>query len=163
MGNFHLTDAEAHALVQYFQAWDAAEIPEADPLLRDEALAARREQVLAVLGYVLDRSVGCVQCHYVEGRPSAGAEAGQTYNAGPDLSRVYERLRPNWLRAWMDNPGAIYPGTVMVQVQQIPQQSRPELFRDRADWLDAIVQLLLRWDYWREDPEVRRVLGAGRN
>lgn len=50
--------------------------------------------------------LGCVNCHDFNGHVSSGTR-------GPDMVEMTERLRPEWFRRWLRNPGRIQPGTAM--------------------------------------------------
>ena len=49
---------------------------------------------------------GCITCHRWGDRPSLGIQ-------GPDLSNIAARLQEGWLRAYLVNPAAYRPGTLM--------------------------------------------------
>ncbi|MBI3726079.1 cytochrome c, partial [bacterium] len=56
--------------------------------------------------------VNCQKCHLVRGQVPAG-----TVDAlAPDLDRVRERLRPEYLQEWIENPKGLIPGTKMTQL-----------------------------------------------
>ncbi|MBI3272895.1 MAG: c-type cytochrome [Planctomycetes bacterium] len=55
-------------------------------------------------GRRLVESLGCLACHEVEGRGG---------KAGPDLSRVGEKLRYPYLRHWLQLPAVVRPDTAM--------------------------------------------------
>ncbi|MFN3484823.1 MAG: c-type cytochrome [Planctomycetota bacterium] len=52
--------------------------------------------------------LSCIACHDFQGRASLGTR-------GPDMVQMYERLRPEWFRRWMRDPGRLQPGTAMPQ------------------------------------------------
>jgi transcriptional regulator with XRE-family HTH domain len=82
----------------------------------------------------------CFQCHFDDGvAPNADPIAW-----GPDLVRVRERLREDWVYRWMENPSRIYPGTAMPgnflsdppQYQAVyPDSSNPQQINAVVDWL----------------------------
>ena len=49
---------------------------------------------------------GCITCHRWGDRPSLGIQ-------GPDLSNIAARLQEGWLRAYLIDPAAYRPGTLM--------------------------------------------------
>jgi mono/diheme cytochrome c family protein len=56
--------------------------------------------------------INCQKCHIVRGQSPAG-----TVDAwAPDLARIRERLRPDYLQNWIANPKTIIPGTKMAQL-----------------------------------------------
>ena len=50
-------------------------------------------------GCRLVEEYGCTNCH----KPEAVAKAAEV-RQGPDLTRVGERLKPDWIYAWLKNP-----------------------------------------------------------
>lgn len=74
-------------------------------------------------GYELFIKAECLSCHIWEGR-KPGQEDPSSW--GPDLSRVRNRIRPEWFEAWVLNPKAIVPGTKMSQ--QFGPGKYPEYF-----------------------------------
>jgi cytochrome c2 len=50
--------------------------------------------------------LGCITCHDVRGNPATGLR-------GPDLALAQRRLRPEYLRRWLEDPAAVQPGTRM--------------------------------------------------
>jgi len=53
-----------------------------------------------------DKALNCVNCHNFNGKPSPT-------NRGIDLMTSYQRLRPEWFRSFLLNPGALRPRIVM--------------------------------------------------
>ena len=49
---------------------------------------------------------GCIECHDFRGRSSRGVR-------GPEMTEMYERIRPEWYRRWLRQPLRIQPGTAM--------------------------------------------------
>ncbi len=90
-----------------------------------------------------DRTTGCLTCHYVGGEaPRGGPEAA--YKFGPELGKVYTRLRPRWLYEWIADPAVIYPSTVMTQYDYsaLLPKHHPNAKRDGAD---GATEVLLNW------------------
>ena len=58
-------------------------------------------------------SAKCIGCHSVGGLSYVVNPADKAAVHGPDLRRVHERLRPDWLRLWLQNPKWITPYTSM--------------------------------------------------
>jgi cytochrome c1 len=57
---------------------------------------------------------GCIRCH----RHSAVADLGLSLEVGPELTRLGDPAsglpaEPSYLRAWLKDPGAIRPNTIM--------------------------------------------------
>jgi cytochrome c2 len=67
----------------------------------------------------------CVKCHVVAGKLPEGQEPA---NMAPDLAKVPERLRPDWLTLWLKNPAHIQPGTRMPT--NFPEKADENAFPD---------------------------------
>lgn len=67
-----------------------------------------REKLLRPAGRELlgDKGLNCVACHHFNGKASTG-------NQGIDLLTSYPRLQSAWFNAYVRNPGAFRPRTVM--------------------------------------------------
>jgi mono/diheme cytochrome c family protein len=85
--------ADADALLQ---------APELTPPNRQENRPFR-DAARALLG---DKGLNCVACHNFNGKDSPGFK-------GLDLATSYQRLQPGWFAAYLKNPLAFRPGTVM--------------------------------------------------
>jgi mono/diheme cytochrome c family protein len=55
-----------------------------------------------------ENGLSCITCHDFAGAKSLGTR-------GPDMTQMYERMRPEWFRRWMREPSRIQPGTAMPQ------------------------------------------------
>lgn len=66
-------------------------------------------------GRFLVEEHGCVKCH------AAGESFRLAERAGPNLTKIGERTTPGWLDAWLKDPHALRPNTVM-----------PKMFADDA-------------------------------
>ncbi len=75
-------------------------------LLKDRP-AGFLETVARDHGRFLVEEHGCVKCH--------AADANQKFaeHTGPNLTKIGERTRPGWLDAWLKDPHALRPNTVM--------------------------------------------------
>lgn len=51
--------------------------------------------------------LGCINCHDFAGHRSAGDLRG------PDMTEMHARVRTDWLRRWLLDPGRMQPGTAM--------------------------------------------------
>lgn len=51
--------------------------------------------------------LACLSCHDFKGAKSGGDLRG------PDLARVHDRIRPEWIARWLRDPAQISPGTAM--------------------------------------------------
>ena len=59
-------------------------------------------------GRLLYNELGCVNCH--------GGETGLPALRGPALATVTQRVRSEWIRKFVADPGSVHPGAVMPQV-----------------------------------------------
>ena len=55
----------------------------------------------------------CIGCHAVGGREFVAKPGDTKVTHAPDLERVSQRLRPDWLTVWISNPAWITPYTKM--------------------------------------------------
>ncbi len=101
MPTFEFTEAETNAITQYFAVQDQAPYPYEPKVARDAAMVA--------VGKDLFARWQCVKCHVVAGKlPNQ-----ELANMAPDLAKVPERLRADWLTLFLADPGRILPGTRM--------------------------------------------------
>jgi HEAT repeat protein/cytochrome c2 len=101
MPKFNLSAEEIDALVEYFRARDGATPDDAAGRLTEAQIDARYP-ALAEADRLL--RTGCKQCHMIDG---AGGDMSV------DLTEVHKRLQRPWLRAFLLEPGSIYPQSVM--------------------------------------------------
>ncbi len=125
MPRFNMSPEEATKLVNYFAARDDAEFPYAfTNEKRSDHLAEKNAEYQTLLQQVAPEDTGtrlehalrivinkqyCVQCHIVGDFVPTKEERGK----GPDLTRIYQRLRPDYLRQWIARPTSILPYTGM--------------------------------------------------
>jgi mono/diheme cytochrome c family protein len=101
MPTFEFTEEEKNAITRYFAAMDKAPYPyDPKPTLDATTVAAGKD---------LFGKWQCVKCHVVAGKLPNQDPA----NMAPDLAKVPERLRADWLSQWLADPGRIMPGTRM--------------------------------------------------
>jgi mono/diheme cytochrome c family protein len=103
MPTFGFTEEELTALNRYFDnlskqeiSYGGIETPETTP----EKLAA---------GKKLFDTFQCVKCHQV----SAESAAMGTSFLAPDLTISKKRLKPEWVKKWLEDPQALQEGTMM--------------------------------------------------
>jgi cbb3-type cytochrome oxidase cytochrome c subunit len=153
MPNFRMSSDEASKLVDYFAAKSNAEFPYEYNVRRRGGYLAQLEQAHPnllndAMNIVTDGNY-CVKCHTVgDYQP-----AGDVLALGPDLSEVYRRLRPEYVRRWVANPQRILPYTGMPV--NIPYAPTPPLFGGVSQdlfpgpsvaQLDGLVDLLMNFD-----------------
>jgi cytochrome c551/c552 len=157
MPNFHMTGAEASALVNYFAAIDSAEFPyEYNPRRSSTYLASNEQSHPELLNdamkIVTDGNY-CVKCHAVGDFQPIGA----IRTLGPQLAEVHKRLRPDFVRRWIGNPVRILPYTGMpVNIPYDPHAPHlggvnQALFPGTSvEQLDGVVDLLMNFDEYAQ-------------
>ncbi|MEX2093325.1 MAG: PDZ domain-containing protein [Pirellulales bacterium] len=157
MPNFHMSSAEASALVNYFAAKSDAEFPyEYNQRRRSDYLAQHEQAHPGMLDdamkIVTDGNY-CVKCHSVgDFQPT-----GSVPTLGPQLGDVYRRLRPEFVRRWVGNPVRILPYTGMpLNIPYDPHAANlggvsQSLFPGTSvEQLDGLVDLLMNFDEYAE-------------
>ena len=84
----------------------------------------------------------CWSCHQQGDRKPEGPPEGWA----PDLAMAQERLRPGWIRSWLEDPMRIQPGTRMPQnFPANPEENAfPEILGgDQQAQIDAVTQYML--------------------
>lgn len=166
MPKFNMSSNEASALVNYFAAVDNAEFPyEFQPQRQSAVLTAKENAYQAKSGRKKGASEGlvrfndamqivvnqnyCVKCHMVGDFTPTGSPRA----LAPNLARVYERLRPEYVRDWIANPKTILPYTAMpVNIEYDPAKPNQggvdqKLFHGTSsEQLDGLVDLLMNFD-----------------
>jgi mono/diheme cytochrome c family protein/predicted nucleic acid-binding Zn-ribbon protein len=105
MPTFGLSDDHANQLVSYFNGLSKVDIPYAyidDKKIPSENLDAAR--VLISKDYF-----NCFSCHQQGEKKPEGPVEGWA----PDLTMARQRLNPNWILKWLQDPQKIQPGTKM--------------------------------------------------
>ena len=174
MPRFNMSPGEATALVDYFAARDNVDYPYVYNQERDEELLAAREiRYMARLedpaarageaneGVRLHDAMQivispdfCVKCHIVGDFEPQGADRGKA----PDLARVFERLRPGYIRRWIAKPNGVLPYTGMpVNVPYKPEDlefqggvSQQLYHGTSVEQIDALVDLLMNYDKYAQ-------------
>jgi hypothetical protein len=138
MPQFNMTSDEAGKLANYFAAVDGAAYPYQEvPQRESEYLSAKAENHPHYLSdawklVTMGPPTGfCAGCHAVGGRPFVAGDPTKV-TRGPDLDRVTNRLRPDWLQLWLFNPKLITPYTRMPQNFANDKHVFPELFGGNA-------------------------------
>ena len=172
MPRFNMSPDEATALVNYFAAVDRAEYPyEFDARRQSDHLAAAEAKYQAELKAVgspqagapharfndgmriLTDKNGCIQCHQIGDYSKAPK--------GPDLAKVYQRLRPEYLRNWIAKPSSYLPYTSMQALfKYTPDNPETDGFvvpgvgkylqGTSTEQVDGIVDLLMNYDEYMQ-------------
>ncbi|MEQ1909553.1 MAG: c-type cytochrome [Vicinamibacterales bacterium] len=98
MPTFGLSTGETVQIGAYFRA---VATPNPRPAAPAGATAAAGKELFELLK--------CQQCHVLATIP----KDQPTSNLAPDLRLSHERLQPDWILSWLQNPSAILPGTRM--------------------------------------------------
>jgi cbb3-type cytochrome oxidase cytochrome c subunit len=166
MPKFNMSPQEATMLVNYFAARDSAPYPysyssrqrtehlqqaEAEYLdkLEDAQIQVEGSRLELALNVVTNPNY-CVQCHIVGDFIPTKEERGK----GPDLSQVYKRLRPDYVRNYVAQPTVYLPYTGMpVNIKYdpalpftgslVPQELFPG---DSMDQLEGLIDFLMNYD-----------------
>jgi cytochrome c2 len=103
----------------------------------------------------------CVKCHVVNGQLPPGQEPA---NMAPDLAKVPQRLRPEWLTLWLKNPSSIQPGTRMPSnfPDKAEENAFPEVLGgDQAKQVEAVRAYLLTFGRGGQPAGAPAGAGAG--
>jgi hypothetical protein len=116
MPSFDLKDDEVSAITRYFALVDGGAypfrvVPERAPAYIEAQQKRYRNYVDLGLKIANDEAQ-CGSCH-VRGKQTP--EGKQPSEWAPDLALTPQRLQPEWVLGWLDNPQALYPGTKMPQ------------------------------------------------
>jgi len=115
MPDFHISDEEASALVEYFYALAGQR------LLHDSARPPALSSEDREAGQLLFETLQCAKCH-------SGSISGDLSIAdlAPDLTRTPARLRYGWVLDWIKDPQHLQPGTRMPTFFPLMDDDDPE-------------------------------------
>jgi cytochrome c2 len=135
MPTFQFSEEQINTVTHAFASLDKVPFPYAPrPASDPETIAHGRD---------LFNRWQCVKCHVVAGRLPPGQEPA---NMAPDLAKVNERLRPDWLTLWLKDPARIQPGTRMPSnfPEKAEENAFPEVLGgDQAKQVEAVRAYLL--------------------
>lgn len=168
MPKFNMSSADATKLANYFAAVDKVDYPyEFDPRTRSEHLAAAEKAhpgLLTDAMKIVTNNNYCVKCHYVgDFAPIPNLTAFGTDKAlGPNLDRVFKRIRPEFLHPWVANPKRLLPYTGMPVNVPYGAPVDQALFAGSAEQqLSGLVDLLLNFDrYTQQQTSIRSLIQA---
>jgi hypothetical protein len=147
MPRFNFQSSEAAKLVDYFAAVDGADYPYVyDPRL-DESTLVEKEQsypghLVGAMRIVTNNNY-CVKCHLV----GSYSPPGNPKALAPQLERVHERLRPDYVHDWIANPKRFLPYTGMPVNIPFDAPVSQELYRGTSEQqVDALTDLLMHFD-----------------
>ena len=147
MPRFNFHSAEAAALANYFAAVDGAEYPYVyDARLDESSLdAAERGHPGHLDGAmkIVTNNNYCVKCHLV----GSYSPPGNPKALAPQLERVHERLRPDYVHNWIANPKRYLPYTGMpVNIPYDKPVSQDLYVGTSEQQVDALTDLLMHYD-----------------
>ena len=102
MPNFKLSDDDARDISAFL-------IANSKPLAADTAQLSAKSSPDPAAGASLYGESFCASCHAVQN--AAGNMVGG--DVGPELTRVGNKVKPEWLQAWLRNPRTYDPETAM--------------------------------------------------
>ena len=112
MPNFKLSDDDARDISAFL-------IANSTPLVGDTAPAPSTQKAAdPTAGASLYGESFCASCHAVQN--AAGNVVGG--DVGPELTRIGNKVKPEWLNAWIRNPRTYDPGTAMPHYRFNEQQ-----------------------------------------
>ncbi|HEV3443216.1 MAG TPA: hypothetical protein VG099_01170, partial [Gemmataceae bacterium] len=106
------------------EALAALEGAEPDSRIHKEPITA--EKVLAGKQLVGKGGFGCISCHDIAGIPNTGTR-------GPDLASMYQRVRHDWYRSWLEQAQRMQPGTRMPTIFAEGKSLLPKILGGNAD------------------------------
>jgi len=165
MPKFNMSPEESAALVNYFAAKDDVAFPyEYSPETQGDLVEEKEEAYQEYLADAETQPAGdtrfdhamnivtsnsyCVQCHMVgDFVPKTSDRA-----MAPDLSEINRRLRPDYLRRWLANPGQILPYTPMpvnikydANADHLGGVDQKLYHGTSVEQIDALVDLLMNY------------------
>ncbi|MDA0989423.1 MAG: c-type cytochrome [Verrucomicrobia bacterium] len=108
MPTFGLQDDELNTLVKYFNYLDDQPFPFASR----PAIDTNSPAFMAGHEMFSPAVMNCARCHINAGKVPEGMPAD---NLAPDLAMARERLKPDWIVRWLQDPQSLLPGTKMPQ------------------------------------------------
>jgi hypothetical protein len=147
MPKFNFYSSEAAALVNYFAAVDGADYPYVYDQRLDESSVAAAEQShpghLDGAMKIVTNNNYCVKCHLV----GSYAPPGNPKALAPQLERVHERLRPDYVHNWIANPKRYLPYTGMPVNIPFDKPVSQDLYAGTSEQqVDALTDLLMHFD-----------------
>ena len=135
MPTFQFSDEELEQLVRYFKKRDKAE-----GLFETLNVKVTPEEVAAAQTLMGPNNFNCTSCHIMGGqRPEGGITVW-----APDLAKVHDRIRPQWLNKWIRDPGKMIPGTRMPGYYPEPNSGPKDVLDgDDERQIQAIVNYLM--------------------
>jgi cytochrome c1 len=111
MPNFSLSDDDARDISAFLVA-------QSTPLEGDTIQVPQPKTTDPTAGRILYGESFCASCHAMQN--AAGSVVGG--NLGPELTNIGSKVKPEWLAAWIRNPGVYDPETKMPHYRFLDQQ-----------------------------------------
>lgn len=152
MPTFRLDDGQIGAVAFALAAMDRQPYP---VVRATRPAVADRDQAAALF-----ETMQCQACHPADGQ--AAPIEGPIEALAPDLALAPSRLKAAWIRAWLEDPQVIAPGTRMPAFFSLEgdpprRMALPGFFGDDASQqIDALVGLVMSGDVGRNAGERRR-------
>ena len=135
MPSFHWSDEDVSAVITYFNLKDDQVFPFktiSTNVLKGEDLVQAK---------AMFSKLQCQKCHVLGDKMPADLNS-----AAPDLLKVHERLKPDWVVEWLKNPDALMPGTHMPgfwpqDVSPVPQYFHGDALAQRVALRDYLFML----------------------
>jgi cytochrome c551/c552 len=109
MPTFNLSSDQVTAIVRYFATWDGQEYPYQATRVNE----LTEEQKLYALSHMIStEAANCLSCHYQGEFPVARGRS-ELSKMAPNFNIVSQRLRPEWVKAWLLRPSNWMPYTKM--------------------------------------------------
>ncbi|NIR49429.1 c-type cytochrome [candidate division KSB1 bacterium] len=124
MPTFDFSDDEANDLIEYFQALEGV----SEPFMEVEVELTKAEKEAAEKLYS-DDYLSCFSCHQVGDKKPEGGPEGWA----PDFLLAPDRLNPDWVFDWIENPQALQPGTKMPSFYPDIAQALPDILHGDPD------------------------------
>lgn len=169
MPRFNMSDAEAQTLANYFAAVDGVPFPyQRIPQQEPGYLAQRQSEFDAAFAenvpylqeswQALNEPTLCIKCHSVGGRTYRVSDPAKDVHA-PNLDRVQQRIRPDYLRLWIYKPKAFLSYTGMPQNFTRLQRILPDAFAGDPKWqtngvADALLNYYNLMEQYGKTPDV---------
>lgn len=153
MPTFNMSDREATALIDYFMAQEAREIP----FVYFDTAKIPASHIEAGRTLMSPDYLNCFSCHQQGDKKPEGPEEGWA----PDLTLAKHRLNPDWIIKWLSDPQAVQPGTKMPSFYNLTDDS-PDGPEDVLDGNDRLQIEALR-DYILTLGEAKPVVAAAAN
>lgn len=147
MPKFNLQSSQAAALTDYFASVDGADYPYVYDTRLDESsllkAEARYPEHLEGAMRIVTNNNYCVKCHLV----GDYAPPGNPKALAPQLGRVHERLRPEYVYEWIANPKRFLPYTGMpVNIPHNKPVSQELYAGDSEQQVGGLTDLLMHFD-----------------